>query len=81
MSHAPTTKTCKSCRFYNAPTSECRRNPPQVGIVMGMQPGTVATGGRPVPAPIPVAAFPNIGEPDKYWCGQHEFHATPLVKA
>ena len=66
---APTT-SCRTCKFFSE--EQCRRRAPQVTILMVPQPPTIASQGRPGMAPMPVAAFPPIGEPDHLWCGEHE---------
>ena len=63
-------RVCAQCKHCFE--GYCRRYPPTVSIVMQMRPGTVATGGQPIPTPSPVSAFPPVGDADDMWCGEWE---------
>lgn len=71
MSVKPASPTCSTCRHYWSHEKECRAHPPQVTIIIAPQPGNIATGGRPGMGPVPLAAFPSIGEPGKLGCSEH----------
>lgn len=68
--HFKQESSCASCRHYDRKGQVCRRNPPQVSVVMAPMPGNIATGGRPGVGPVPVAAFPPINSPADEWCGE-----------
>ena len=65
--------TCGSCKYYilHRGSSECRRFPPQVTVLLiPVQRGMALPGANgPSLQPSPVAAFPPVG-PDEHWCGE-----------
>ena len=60
------TRSCKTCAFIH--DNECRRDPPQVSVVM-VPTQTVLQKG-PTLQPSPVAAFPPVDE--NCWCGEYQ---------
>lgn len=73
---------CGTCTYWyhhpNGRTTVCRRNPPQVTIMMMDQ--QVSALRQPQLVPVPFAAFPSTGETES--CGewrQSTDHTSPLV--